>query len=44
LADAVVVGSALVNVVADHQDDPEALLGAVATFTGSLRQGIDNQA
>lgn len=44
LADAVVVGSALVNVVADHQDDPQALLEAVSSFAGSLRQGIDNQA
>ena len=43
LADAVVVGSALVNVVADHQDDPQALLEAVSSFAGSLRQGIDNQ-
>ena len=41
LADGVVVGSALVNVVAENQDDPQALLTAVSAFAGSLRQGID---
>lgn len=41
LADAVVVGSALVNVVAENQNDPQALLKAVSAFAGSLRQGID---
>ncbi|MDX1694711.1 MAG: tryptophan synthase subunit alpha [Ketobacteraceae bacterium] len=44
LCDAVVVGSALVNVVAENQNDPQALLEKIRAFAGSLRQGIDNKA
>ena len=44
LSDGVVVGSALVNVVAENQHDPEALLEKITAFAGSLRQGIDNKA
>lgn len=39
-ADAVVVGSALVRLVEDHGDDAEALVAAVRTFTGRLREAL----
>lgn len=40
-ADGVVVGSALVNIIAQNQNDEAALLSQVAEFTQSLRQGLD---
>ncbi|MCG8317490.1 MAG: tryptophan synthase subunit alpha [Pseudomonadales bacterium] len=42
ISDAVVVGSALVNIVAENQDNPEQLIKEIAGFTQSLRNGIDN--
>lgn len=41
IADGVVVGSALVNRVAEHQEDKAQLLAAVSELTHSLRQGMD---
>lgn len=40
-ADGVVVGSALVNIIAQNQNDGDALLSQLAEFTQSLRQGLD---
>ncbi len=40
-ADGVVVGSALVNIIAQNQNDETALLSQVAEFIQSLRQGLD---
>ena len=44
VSDAVVVGSALVSLVAENQTDSKALLVAITDFASSLRQGIDNKA
>lgn len=44
LADGVVVGSALVNIVAENQNDPKAILEKLSSLVGALRQGIDNKA
>lgn len=41
IADGVVVGSALVNRIAEHQLDKAKLLAAVTELTQSLRQGLD---
>ncbi|MGC3991607.1 MAG: tryptophan synthase subunit alpha [Chthoniobacteraceae bacterium] len=40
-ADGVVVGSALVKLVEQHQQDRQALHSSIAAFMQSLRQGID---
>lgn len=40
-ADGVVVGSALVKLVAEFQNDRDAMLGSVTEFIQSLRQGLD---
>lgn len=42
ISDGVVVGSALVNIVAENQDNPEQLIKEISGFTQSLRNGIDN--
>jgi len=42
IADGVVVGSALVNVIASNQDDPAALLACISTFVESLRKALDS--
>ncbi|PWG61166.1 tryptophan synthase subunit alpha [Sediminicurvatus halobius] len=44
VADAVVVGSAIVSRIAEHADDPDAMLRAVGRFTRELRQGLDGLA
>ena len=44
LADGVVVGSALVNVVAENQNNPPAILEKLTELLSALRQGIDNKA
>ena len=41
IADAVVVGSALVNRIADNRDSPEMLPQIAADFVAELRQAID---
>ena len=41
LADAVVVGSAIVSRIAAHADEPAALLDAVGDIVGELRAGLD---
>ncbi|MDR9405692.1 MAG: tryptophan synthase subunit alpha [Spiribacter sp.] len=41
VADAVVVGSALVSRIAEHVDDQPALLAAVSEITHDLRHGLD---
>ncbi|PIE42599.1 MAG: tryptophan synthase subunit alpha [Gammaproteobacteria bacterium] len=43
LADGVVVGSALVNVVAENQHDPQAILNKLTELAVALRQGIDSK-
>jgi tryptophan synthase alpha chain len=40
-ADGVVVGSALVNLIANHQNDAQTRLTQVAGFIESLRSGLD---
>lgn len=40
-AEGVVVGSALVNIIANHQNDTDAMLTEVAHFIQSLRNGLD---
>lgn len=42
LADGVVVGSALVNVVAENQDNPPVILEKLTEMVTALRKGIDN--
>ncbi|MCG8668760.1 MAG: tryptophan synthase subunit alpha [Pseudomonadales bacterium] len=42
LAEGVVVGSALVNIVAENQDQPAQIIEKLTEMVGSLRQGIDN--
>lgn len=41
VADAVVVGSAIVARLAEHVDDPDAMLRAVGGFTRELRSALD---
>lgn len=41
LADAVIVGSAIVQRIADHQGDAEGTIKAVSSFVSELRQGLD---
>jgi tryptophan synthase alpha chain len=41
LADAVIVGSAIVNRIAEHQGDAEGTIKAVSSFVRGLRQGLD---
>jgi tryptophan synthase alpha chain len=41
VADAVVVGSAVVRLVAEHQDDPARMREAVGGFIAELRQAMD---
>lgn len=41
-ADAVVVGSAVVSRVAEHQDDPAAARTAVSELVGGMRKALDN--
>ena len=40
-AEGVVVGSALVNIIAQYQNDVDTMLVKVAEFMASLRQGLD---
>ena len=42
LADGVVVGSALVNIVAELQHQPEKIAPAITAFLSGLRQALDN--
>lgn len=42
LADAVVVGSALVSIIENHADDHQRLLDETASFVRSLRQAIES--
>lgn len=44
VADAVVVGSAIVSRIAEHADDHDAMLRAVGSFTRSLRAALDDLA
>lgn len=41
VADAVVVGSALVELIAKHADEPERMLSAVANLLAHMRQAMD---
>jgi tryptophan synthase alpha chain len=41
MADAVIVGSAVVSRIAEHGDDDEARLAAVSEFVAGLRQAMD---
>ena len=41
VADAVIVGSALVRRIEELADDPDTLLAQVAAFTGELRRALD---
>jgi tryptophan synthase alpha chain len=41
LADAVIVGSAIVQRIAQHQGDAEAAIRAVSSFVSELRAGLD---
>ena len=41
LADGVIVGSAIVKRIAEHQGDAEGAISAVRSFVGELRQGLD---
>ncbi len=41
LADAVIVGSAIVNRIAEHQGDAEGTIRAVSSFVSELRAGLD---
>lgn len=43
-ADAVVVGSAVVTLVGEHRDDPEAIGRAVSELVGSMRAALDRAA
>lgn len=43
-ADAVVVGSAVVALVAEHRDDPEAIRRSVSELVGSMRAALDRAA
>ena len=40
VADGVVVGSAIVNVIADHLDDKEAMLSGLKNFVKELSEGV----
>ena len=40
IADGVVVGSAIVNVIADHLDDEEAMLSGLKNFVKELSAGV----
>ena len=40
IADGVVVGSAIVNVIADHLDDEEAMLSGLKNFVKELSEGV----
>jgi len=40
IADGVVVGSAIVNVIADHLDDKEAMLSGLKNFVKELSEGV----
>ena len=40
IADGVVVGSAIVNVIADHLDDEEAMLSGLKVFVKELSEGV----
>ncbi len=42
IADGVVVGSALVNLIASNQDNPTALLACISSFVESLRKALDS--
>ncbi len=42
IADAVVVGSAVVTRIADNADDKKAMLAAIAQFVSGLRQALDS--
>jgi tryptophan synthase alpha chain len=42
LADGVVVGSALVNIVAEHQAQPDKIAPAITAFLRGLREALDN--
>lgn len=44
MSDGVVVGSALVNLIANNQEEPERLLSEVGSFMATLREGIDTGA
>lgn len=44
VADAVVVGSAVVRRIADNQHDPDAIMQAVANLISSMRMAMDEQA
>ncbi len=44
LADAVIVGSALVGLVAEHADQPDAIPGAVGGLLYSMRRALDDLA
>jgi len=41
IADAVVVGSAIVSLIERHADDPEAIREAVGCLVGEMRQAMD---
>jgi len=41
MADAVIVGSAIVSRIAEHQGDAEGTIRAVSSFVRELRQGLD---
>ncbi len=41
IADAVVVGSAIVSRVEQHADDPEAILEDIGNFVGEIREALD---
>ncbi len=43
IADAVVVGSAIVKRIAEHQQDPQAVLSSVAELVESMRQAMDGK-
>ena len=42
IADAVIVGSAIVSRIAEHQGDTEATIAAVSGFVSELRAGLDS--
>jgi tryptophan synthase alpha chain len=44
IADAVVVGSAIVSRIADNRDNPDAIRGAVTELVGSMRAALDRAA
>ncbi len=43
IADAVVVGSAIVSLVERHADDPEAIRKAIGRLVGEMRQAMDTE-